>query len=172
MPKKQTTLTVQAQTNLQREHQTPTESLLQEIPEPKRLLLVNNNPEFVTLMQDYLEFLGYEVITAETNLAALETLKSKTPDVVIAEHKHPEVNNGHQLFSRLRQETSPYQQIPIVILADETVSEPDLFLQEHADGYFPIPVEPTELIALLQRILKRSPDDLREKNGFTQPKDL
>ncbi|MFS8836747.1 DNA-binding response regulator, partial [Synechococcus sp. WC101] len=39
---------------------------------PKRLLVVDDDPNLVLLVKDYLEFRGYEVVAASNGLEALE----------------------------------------------------------------------------------------------------
>ncbi len=46
----------------------------------KRLLLIDDDPNLILLVKDYLEFRGYKVITAENGREALEVLEQETPD--------------------------------------------------------------------------------------------
>ena len=41
----------------------------------KKLLLIDDDPNLILLVQDYLEFRGYAVITAENGREGLEMLK-------------------------------------------------------------------------------------------------
>ena len=49
----------------------------------KRLLLIDDDPNLILLVKDYLEFRGYEVITAENGQEALEVLQRETPDLIV-----------------------------------------------------------------------------------------
>jgi len=51
--------------------------------EHKKLLLIDDDPNLILLVKDYLEFRGYEVITAENGQEALEVLQKDTPDMII-----------------------------------------------------------------------------------------
>jgi CheY-like chemotaxis protein len=48
--------------------------------EQKRLMLVDDDPNLILLVKDYLEFRGYNVITAENGRHALEKLEQEAPD--------------------------------------------------------------------------------------------
>ncbi|MCY7282318.1 MAG: hypothetical protein LH679_02525, partial [Cyanobacteria bacterium CAN_BIN43] len=50
------------------------------VGEHKRLLLIDDDPNLILLVKDYLEFRGYEVVTAENGQEALEVLDKDTPD--------------------------------------------------------------------------------------------
>ena len=51
------------------------------VGEHKRLLLIDDDPDLILLVKDYLEFRGYEVVTAENGQAALDLLDQETPDM-------------------------------------------------------------------------------------------
>ena len=47
----------------------------------KQLLLIDDDPNLILLVKDYLEFRGYQVITAENGREALEVLDRQIPDI-------------------------------------------------------------------------------------------
>ncbi|HEY9706154.1 MAG TPA: response regulator, partial [Allocoleopsis sp.] len=52
----------------------------------KRLLLIDDDPNLILLVKDYLEFRGYEVITAENGREALQVLEQQQiPDMIICD---------------------------------------------------------------------------------------
>jgi CheY-like chemotaxis protein len=55
----------------------------------KRLLLIDDDPNLILLVKDYLEFRGYEVITAENGREALEVLDQDVPDLIICDVMMP-----------------------------------------------------------------------------------
>ncbi len=46
----------------------------------KRLLLIDDDPNLILLVKDYLEFRGYEVVTAENGKEAIHMLTQDLPD--------------------------------------------------------------------------------------------
>ena len=47
----------------------------------KKLLLIDDDPNLILLVKDYLEFRGYEVITAENGRDAMDVLSRQQPDM-------------------------------------------------------------------------------------------
>jgi CheY-like chemotaxis protein len=153
MSKKQMKTPVRAQRTLQLDRQNAIATLPQPLPEPKRVLMVNADPNFLVLVRDYLEFLGYEVVTAKQGQEALEILEHTLPDAMVVGDGMAELNN-HQLFEKLREEHSQYRQIPVVLLTDKETPQ--------ANGYLYAPIQPEKLIAVLQSVLERSPKAVAE----------
>jgi CheY-like chemotaxis protein len=163
MSKKQMRSPVRAQRPLQLECQNAIATTIpQPLPAPKRLLMVNAEPNFLVLVRDYLEFLGYEVVTAKQGLEALEILEHTLPDAMIIGDEMSELS--HHQFERLREEHSQYRQIPVVLLTDRE-SPP-------ANGYFYAPVQPEKLIAVLQSVLEQSPELATNENLATSSQEL
>ncbi|HAA29611.1 MAG TPA: DNA-binding response regulator, partial [Cyanobacteria bacterium UBA8553] len=61
------------------------------VRDDKRLLLIDDDPNLILLVKDYLEFRGYEVMTAENGREALEILNQDTPDMIICDVMMPEM---------------------------------------------------------------------------------
>lgn len=68
----------------------------------KRLLLIDDDPNLILLVKDYLEFRGYEVITAENGREALEILEQDVPDMIICDVMMPEMD-GYTFVEQVRQ---------------------------------------------------------------------
>ncbi|MFO0142431.1 MAG: response regulator, partial [Aphanizomenon sp.] len=58
----------------------------------KRLLLIDDDPNLILLVKDYLEFRGYEVGTAENAREALDILEHDVPDMIICDVMRPEMD--------------------------------------------------------------------------------
>ncbi|XPM54660.1 MAG: response regulator [Leptolyngbya sp. IPPAS B-1204] len=71
------------------------------VGEHKRLLLIDDDPNLILLVKDYLEFRGYEVITAENGQDALELLDNETPDMIICDVMMPQMD-GYSLVENVR----------------------------------------------------------------------
>ncbi|MGA0199630.1 MAG: response regulator, partial [Prochlorotrichaceae cyanobacterium] len=69
----------------------------------KKLLLVDDDPHMILLVKDYLEFRGYEVLTAENGRDALERLESFLPDMIICDVMMPEMD-GHAFVEKVRED--------------------------------------------------------------------
>ena len=112
----------------------------------KRLLLVDDDPHMILLVKDYLEFRGYEVVTAENGREALEKLESFMPDMIICDVMMPEMD-GYAFVEHIRQEEH-FGWIPILFLSAKGQSQDRVKgLKKGADFYMVKPFEPEELVA-------------------------
>jgi CheY-like chemotaxis protein len=78
----------------------------------KKILVVDDEPEFVNMIKMRLEANGYEVIPAYSGKEALDTLKQAKPDVVLLDIMMPELD-GLQVLRTIRLKD---KKIPIFIL--------------------------------------------------------
>lgn len=78
----------------------------------KRILLVDDEADFVTIMKMRLEVNNYEVIIACDGKEALEKIKKDKPDVVLLDIMMPGID-GIEVLKRIRKDDS---ELPIFIL--------------------------------------------------------
>jgi DNA-binding NarL/FixJ family response regulator len=134
----------------------------------KRLLLIDDDPNLILLVKDYLEFRGYEVITAENGREALEILEENVPDLIICDVMMPEMD-GYSLVEHVRKDPRT-SWIPVLFLSAKGQSQDRVKgLNTGADVYMVKPFEPEELVAQVEASLKhgerltkrkdRSPED-------------
>ena len=120
----------------------------------KKLLLIDDDPNLILLVKDYLEFRGYDVMTAENGREALEVLDRKVPDMIICDVMMPEMD-GYSLVKHIRQE-SRTNTIPVLFLSAKGQSQDRVKgLNEGADVYMVKPFEPEELVAQVESSLKQ-----------------
>lgn len=119
----------------------------------KRLLLVDDDPNLILLVRDYLEFRGYDVMTAENGRQALEVLEKENPDMIICDVMMPEMD-GYMLVEKVRENPST-NIIPFLFLSAKGHSTDKVKgLNKGADGYMVKPFEPEELVAQVESSLK------------------
>ncbi|MGB6168234.1 MAG: response regulator, partial [Geitlerinemataceae cyanobacterium] len=70
----------------------------------KRLLLIDDDPNLILLVKDYLEFRGYEVIAAGNGMEALDSLKQKLPDLIVCDVMMPEMD-GYTFVQHIREDS-------------------------------------------------------------------
>ena len=123
--------------------------------EHKRLLLIDDEPDLILLVKDYLEFRGYEVITAENGREALEVLEQEIPDMIICDVMMPEMD-GYAFVNQVRQDERT-SWIPILFLSAKGQSQDKIKgLNIGADVYMVKPFEPEELVAQVEASLKQA----------------
>lgn len=125
------------------------------IRDNKRLLLIDDDPNLILLVKDYLEFRGYEVITAGNGREALEVLEQEIPDMIICDVMMPEMD-GIAFVQHVR-EDSRTNWIPVLFLSAKGQSQDRVKgLNTGADVYMVKPFEPEELVAQVESSLKQS----------------
>ncbi|MGC9524202.1 MAG: response regulator transcription factor [Limnospira sp.] len=123
--------------------------------EQRRLMLVDDDPNLVVLVRDYLEFRGYEVVTAENGKKALERLEYEVPDLIICDIMMPEMD-GYTLVNLIR-ENPRLSWIPVLFLSAKGQSQDKVKgLNTGADVYIVKPFEPEELIAQVESSLRQA----------------
>jgi len=121
---------------------------------PKRLLVVDDEPNLLRAVAACLKAEDYEVSTARSGHEALMQLANSIPDLIISDIRMPGMD-GYKLARQLR--GSPRTAlVPIVFLTakDETADRIEGF-RVGVDAYLTKPFEPEELIAVVNAILQR-----------------
>jgi DNA-binding NarL/FixJ family response regulator len=134
------------------------------VKEHKRLLLIDDDPNLILLVKDYLEFRGYEVITSENGREALEVLEQDIPDMIICDVMMPEMD-GYQFVNQVRQDERT-SWIPILFLSAKGQSQDKIKgLNIGADVYMVKPFEPEELVAQVEASLKQAYRQRQQAGG-------
>ncbi len=121
----------------------------------KRLLLVDDDPNLILLVKDYLEFRGYEVSSADNGRIALEQLQEELPDLIICDVMMPEMD-GYTFVESVREEPRT-SWIPVIFLSAKGQSQDRIKgLNIGADVYMVKPFEPEELIAQVESSLAQA----------------
>lgn len=125
------------------------------VGDQKQLLLIDDDPNLILLVKDYLEFRGYDVKTAGNGREALELLDESLPDMIICDVMMPEMD-GHTFVKHVR-ENPETEWIPILFLSAKGQSQDRVKgLNTGADVYMVKPFEPEELVAQVESSLKQA----------------
>ncbi|SHE75797.1 two-component system, OmpR family, alkaline phosphatase synthesis response regulator PhoP [Seinonella peptonophila] len=129
----------------------------------KRILVVEDEPSIVKLVQFNLEKAGYLVEIAYDGQMGLEAISKSLPDLLILDLMLPKVD-GLEICRRLRQEKI---HVPILILTAKTDEfDKVLGLELGADDYMTKPFSPRELTARAKAIFRRI-DALKQNQNET-----
>ncbi len=135
---------------------------------PKRLLLIDDDPNLILLVKDYLEFRGYEVIPASNGREGLEAMRNFTPDLIICDVMMPEMD-GYTFVETIRS-NSATDWVPVIFLsARGQTADRVRGLTTGADVYMVKPFEPEELVAQVEASLKHTDRLLQMQNLGIQP---
>ncbi len=80
----------------------------------KKILIVDDEPDIIEILQFMLEANGYECITATDGEEGLKLAKEASPDLIILDVMMPKMN-GYKI-SRLLKFDAKYKDIPILML--------------------------------------------------------
>jgi len=119
----------------------------------KKILVVDDEPTFVRLVEQVLTRKEYEVFTATDGQGALRLLFAHKPDLVILDVMMPKMD-GWQTCSRIREISN----VPLLMVTGKKKSKADIVrgLDYGADDYLIKPVESRELVARVRAILRRA----------------
>ena len=117
-----------------------------------RILVVDDDADIRLLLRELLERAGYAVDEAEDGRAALRTLFTTPPALVILDVTMPELD-GYQTLERIRD----LSEVPVLMLTARTQElEKVRGLSAGADDYVAKPFGRQELLARVQALLRRS----------------
>jgi DNA-binding response OmpR family regulator len=117
----------------------------------KSVLVVDDQPHIVRLIQVNLEKAGFEVITASDGMEGMDKVRQFNPDVVILDVIMPH-KDGFQVLHEIKTDAG-LRHIPVIMLTVRTLNA-DIVkgLQEGAILYLPKPFHPKELVSLVKRV--------------------
>jgi len=127
------------------------------VAEPK-ILVVDDDPDFVEATRLTLEPSGYQVISAANGDEGLAKATSEAPDLVILDVIMASVLDGLQMSQRM-QENPEQKRIPILMVT--SIANTDyaaLFPTDeyiHIDGFLSKPVPPDVLLQRIAELLGR-----------------
>lgn len=123
-----------------------------------KVLVVDDEPAILKLVEVSLIRQGYQVTTASNGVEALAKVEEEMPTLILMDAMMPYMD-GFEALTRLK-ENPDTQNIPVIMLTAKR-HDADLIqgLQAGAASYLTKPFNPTELIALVERILKNHTED-------------
>ena len=119
-----------------------------------KVLVVDDEPEAVELIEFNLKGAGFDVVTASDGAEALNKARRIQPSLVILDVMMPEID-GMEVCKLLRRDPAT-SNIPIIMLTAKA-SEVDrvLGLELGADDYVVKPFSPRELVLRVKKLLAR-----------------
>ena len=120
----------------------------------QKILVVDDEPEAVELVEFNLKQAGYAVSTATDGAEALKKARSQTPDMILLDVMLPEMD-GFEICKTLRLETSTARTPILMLTAKASEIDRVLGLELGADDYLTKPFSPRELLLRIKKILAR-----------------
>ena len=134
----------------------------------KTILVVDDEPKIVQLVQDYLERAGFSVKTACDGHAALSLAHSLQPDLIVLDLGLPGID-GLDVTREIRKHSNA----PIIMLtARNEESDKLIGLELGADDYLTKPFSPKELVARVRVLFRRIEADREPPSEILRIADL
>jgi two-component system, OmpR family, alkaline phosphatase synthesis response regulator PhoP len=120
---------------------------------PKRILIVDDEPDIIRLLKYNLEKEGFEVLVANDGIKAIERA-GEHPDLIVLDVMMPRMD-GWEVVRRLKQDKRTAD-IPVIFLTAKA-SEMDevVGLELGADDYIVKPISPRKLLARINSRLRQ-----------------
>src|SRR5205823_2347677 len=120
---------------------------------PPRILIVDDNPTNVKVLQTRLVAEGYEVVTAGDGEEGLATARQQTPDLILLDVMMPKLD-GFEVCRRLRAD-SEFPFTPIIMVTAMADSKDVVAgLEAGGDEYLTKPVDHAALAARVRSMLR------------------
>ncbi len=111
----------------------------------KKILIVDDEAEIRDLVQGWLSYLNYEVITAKDGDEGLAKMASEKPDLVIMDALMPG-RTGYQLAEDLKNQSEELKKIPVIMISGRES------MRDIAGDFYAFVAKPFDPKVLLEKI--------------------
>lgn len=124
-------------------------------PAKTRVLVVDDEPDVLELVEFHLEKEGYQVLTADSGEKALRLAREHHPDAIVLDLMLPEI--GGLEISRMLKNDPRTMSIPILLLtARAAASDRVKGLETGVEDYVTKPFSPRELVLRVKNLLSHT----------------
>lgn len=132
-----------------------------------KILVVDDEPDTVELIEFNLKGAGYEVISANDGTEALRKARRAAPDAIILDLMLPELD-GLEVCKLLRRDPAT-EKIPILMLTAKAAETDRIVgLELGANDYLTKPFSPRELVLRLRNMLKKPEEEAEGQFQFEE----
>ena len=118
-----------------------------------KILVVDDEPDVVRLVEFRLQREGFEMLTAGDGRSALDLLQTEKPDLIILDIMMP-LMDGMEVLRQIRSRRGT-SRIPVIMLTAKTASVTvDEARQLWVSDYVMKPFDPEKLVAKVKKALK------------------
>ncbi|MBI1395256.1 MAG: response regulator [Betaproteobacteria bacterium] len=127
-----------------------------------RILVIEDDPASLLLVQYLLETSGFHVLTADNGADGLSIALREAPDLVVCDLQLPALD-GYEVLKELRANSRWCGAPVIAVTAFSMSGDRERVLSAGFDDYFPKPIVPETFVASISVYL----DDARPRRGRT-----
>jgi two-component system phosphate regulon response regulator PhoB len=126
--------------------------------EPKRVLIVDDEPHILRSLGFVLQRAGYEVLQARSGEDALEQVKQHRPELIFLDIMMPHVD-GYEVCRRIKDSSETSDTYVIMLTAKGLEDDRKRGLEAGADEYMTKPFSPSRAMERVDLILGRQEHD-------------
>jgi CheY-like chemotaxis protein len=127
------------------------------------ILVVEDMPNVLELLEVTLRFKGYEVVSAHNGLEGLEMVEKARPALIITDILMPRMD-GYTFIQKLRTSTTESSQIPVIILSATYVTPEDksFAMSLGATRFIEKPIDTEDFLLTIAEIMMQDEASLPE----------
>ena len=124
-----------------------------------RVLLIDDDPDFVEANSIILDASGFEVLTANSGASGLKMVEDKNPDIVVLDVMMENTDEGFAVARRIRRRL--HSDVPIIMLTSVAQATGYTFNPKEHPDFFPVdqflekPVPPDILVQKIKDALAK-----------------
>jgi len=136
---------------------------------PQRLLIADDDPQSVELLEAYLTDSGYETQTAADGEETLAKVRDWKPDLILLDIMMPKIS-GFEVCKRLRADAATRATGILMITALDQQSDIDRAVEAGTDDFVTKPINKNELLLRVRALLKsrQTPRDLERTLAYIE----
>lgn len=119
----------------------------------EKILVIDDDPATLELLQIRLEAEGYEVAVVPDGESGLKRIESEKPSLVILDIQLPRMS-GMEVLTEIKKERTPMSVVMITAYGSEDIAIESM--RQGADDYLTKPIDHNELIASVKRNLEKN----------------
>jgi CheY-like chemotaxis protein len=123
------------------------------VASPARVLIADDNPQGVELLEAYLSGMGYETATAVDGDETLRKVSEWRPDLILLDIMMPKIS-GFEVCKRLRANPATREIGIVMITALDQPSDIERAVDAGTDDFLTKPIHKAELLLRVRSVLK------------------
>jgi two-component system, OmpR family, alkaline phosphatase synthesis response regulator PhoP len=124
-----------------------------DVPQRSRILIADDNPQGVELLEAYLSGIDCDIETAADGEQTLRQVKDWHPDLILLDIMMPKIS-GFEVCKRLRADPASQDIAVLMITALDQQSDIDRAVEAGTDDFLTKPINKTELLLRVRSALK------------------
>ena len=122
-------------------------------PSKATVLVVDDNPQNLELLQAYLEELECKVITAADGVQALEAVSKETPDLILLDIMMPRMS-GFEVCRKLKAEPATADIPVVMVTALNELGDIERAVAAGTDDFLSKPINKLEMLTRVKSLLQ------------------